>query len=278
MRWSVSYQYVAPLLALMLALMLALLLAGCSSKSAVEGALVQPARGGADKAARFLAYEHALQLETEQDKVAALFQAGQAACRDAAVDACVVLESRLTTGNQAYAALKLRARPAGIAKLIAALGKQSTITEQSTVAEDLAAPVADTEKKLAMLTDYRTKLEALRGRAGSDVDALIKVTRELAQVQNDIESISGQRAQLMQRVDTELLSVTIRSSQQQGFWSPVALAGKDFGANLAQGVAGAITGLAYLLPWLAMLLLIGWGGRKLLWRLRKRAAKAGASA
>ncbi len=257
-----------------LALVVLLAAVGCSVKDSASTNTNTPASGDAaptGNANRSMAYQHTISIETDESKVPAIFGMGQAACRDAAeADACVVLESHLKTGRQNYASLKFRAKPAGIQKIIAALGQQADVTDKSTTAEDLAGPIDDAAKKQAMLTDYRSKLEALRGRANTDVDALIKVNRELAQVQSDLEAINGKHAHLVQRVETETLSVSISSAQHRSFLSPIKLALFDFGANLSQGISSAITGLAYLLPWGCVVGVLAWGARKL-WRRRQRA-------
>ena len=117
---------------------------------------------------------------------------------------------------------------------------------------------------------YRSKLEGLLGRASTDVDALIKVNRELAQVQSELESMTGTQSNLMRRVDTEILVVSIASLDSQSSWKLVTSAFSEFGANLARGVSSAITGIAYLAPWTLMLVLLAWAGRKL-WRRQGRA-------
>ena len=244
---------------------------GCSRHpmSVDKAALAQAAPAAASGAARrTLAYQHSIQIDTQEDRVAAIHAAALAACREAAADLCTVLESHGSTGRFASATLRLRARPAGIPKLIAALGRQADITEQSTSAEDLAAPLQDGEKKLAMLTAYRAQLEDLRHRAGTDVDALIKVNRELAQVQSELEAAAGKQAYLMQRVETEILDISIRSEHNQSFWRPISHAASDFGGNLSQGVSGAITGVAYLLPWVLIVAFVAWVVRRL-WRWRR---------
>src|SRR5262249_51799679 len=171
----------------------------------------------------YLAYQHSITIDTEEQKVGAVFEAAQTACREASADLCVLLESHVSTVRSASASLKFRAKPSGIQKLIAALAMQGEVTPQSTTAEDLASPIEDTAKKLAMLTDYRVKLEALHGRASRDVDALIKLNRELAQVQSDLEAMSGTYAHLMQRVETEILNVSIVAEHNQAFWRPAAV-------------------------------------------------------
>ncbi|MEO6281001.1 DUF4349 domain-containing protein [Roseateles sp.] len=259
---------------LLITCLLLVALAGCSEKSEygmaknVAPAAATAAGAATDSARRTLAYKHSIRIDAQEDKVAAIHEVALAACRAASAEGCTVLESRISTGRFATASLQLRMQPSGIPKLIAALGKQADITDQSTQAEDLARPISDGEKKLAMLTTYRTELEALRKRSGNDVDALIKVTHELAEVQGELEAASGSQAHLLQRVETEILEVAIRSEQNRSFWRPISLAASDFGGSLSQGVATAITGVAYLLPWTFVIGLAVWITRKL-WRRRK---------
>ncbi|MBO9689153.1 MAG: DUF4349 domain-containing protein [Mitsuaria chitosanitabida] len=236
---------------------------GSAAKEAVALRVAAP-----DAKPRTLAYDHSLQLDAPEEKVAAIHQAALGACHAAAADLCEVLDSRISTGRNATANLRFRAKPAGIQKLIATLGQQGEITNQSTQAEDLAEPLQDGEKKLAMLTAYRAELEVLRKRPGNDVDALIKVTRELAQVQSELEDASGKQANLKRRVETETLSIYIQSTHARSFWRPISLALSDFGGTLSQGISTAITAVAFLLPWFFVLGLIFWIGLTL-WRRRK---------
>ncbi|QJR13553.1 DUF4349 domain-containing protein [Usitatibacter palustris] len=247
-----------------------LVVAGCSESEKGERSAAAPLASMAAPSAakRSLAYQHSIQIETDEDKIGAAHEAGQAACREASADLCTVLESRISTGRFASASLKLRAKPAGIQKVMAALGKQGQVTSQTTNAEDLASPIEDATKKLALLTDYRTRLEALRIKA-TDVDALIKVNRELAQVQTELEATTGQQAHLKQRVETEILSVSISSRSDQSILAPITQALSGFGRNLLHAFSIAITAIAYLIPWAIVFVLLIWAIRAL-WRRRKR--------
>jgi len=253
---------------LSLALLLATL-AGCSKVQQMpmreQAAIAQHDRANA---ARQLAYEHFVDVDAAPDKVAALYADGLRACRAAAA-ACTLLESRIDSEPDAAASLKFRARPDVVPALIAAMGKQAELARQSTHVEDLSGPIADTARELAMLDDYRSRLEALRNRAGNDVDALIKVNRELAEIQSKYETADGKRAQLAQRVDTDILNVSIRSDRQRPFWAPIRRSLEQFGSNLSQGIAFAVSGIAYLLPWLFIILLAAWAVRRM-WRRRRR--------
>ena len=259
-------------------------LGGCSQQqgngrhtpSVADAGAAQDRAGTQPAAKRTLAYRHALTLDVAEDKVAQVFEAGQAACRAMTTAVCTVLNAQRDSGagghagarNGASAQLTMRALPAAIPKLIAALGPPANIARQATSAEELAGPLEDQAKKLALLTDYRTKLEALRVQAASNIDSLIKVNHELAQVQGQLEAAAGAQAALQQRVDTELLEVEIASRTHQSFWHPIAQSLGEFGPSLAQGTAFAISGAAWLLPWAVLLGLFGWVARKL-WRRRK---------
>jgi hypothetical protein len=232
----------------------------------------QDRAAGSDRSVnRYLAYEHSMSIEADNDDVMALFDAAQDACREAVAESCAILEARISKDDYSSATLKFRATAAGIHKLRSVVSSKGKIANQSTTAEDLAGPIEDTNKKLAMLADYRAKLEGLLGRSNNDVDALIKLNRELADVQSQIESLSGEKAHLVQRVETEILNVSISSYANRSFWSPIGDSVSSFGENLSEGIGSAIIAVAYLIPWSLVLLLFVWGARKL-WNRRKKPA------
>lgn len=217
---------------------------------------------------RYLAYQHQVGLELEAERISTVSARLEKLCAAAVNEHCELLESQLSTGRGSSANLKFRASRSGIKAILMEIEKLGKVIDQSTTAEDLAAPIGDTKKKQELLTDYRQRLEALRDRAKNDVDALIKVNKELAQVQNDLEALSGKYAQLQQRVDTEILYVRLSSIEQSSFSAPLKAAVHDFSSNLAQGSASAITGFAYLLPWSILLSLCFIVIRKV-WRWRR---------
>jgi superfamily I DNA/RNA helicase len=251
-----------------LALYLVLLtMVACSKVQAPAELKADVFSKGQNAASRYLAYEHSIELDTDEEKVSELFNKAIANCHEASESLCTVLQSNFNSGRSAHASLKFRAKPHGIQKLISSLRQQGQVTDQSTTAEDLAAPIEDSSKKLAMMQDYRSKLETLRTRAANDVDALIKVNRELAQVQSEIEAAEGNKAHLLQRVETEILNVRISSKEKRSFWTPVGYALSGFKADFSQGIASVITASAYMIPWLALFVFLFWTARKL-WRRR----------
>jgi capsule polysaccharide export protein KpsE/RkpR len=252
---------------------LLIVLVGCSKPLELGAPSINSAtsntKPSTNQVNRYLAYQHVIRIDTEDHKIRALFDTAQAICLKDQANLCTILESSLHAGSassSSSASLKLRAKPDGVQKLIAALSQRAELTSRSTSAEDLASPIQDTEKKLAMLHDYRNKLEALRSRASNDMDALIKLNHELAQVQSELEQSAGTHAHLMQRVETEILNVSITAIQSRPFWRPITTAVSEFGPNLSQGVSTAIVGIAYLTPWFILIMCLVWGIAK--WRRR----------
>lgn len=250
---------------------MALALVGCSGEKAEVPASVSADSATArvaDGSSKFMAYEHAIQVGVPEGQVSVVFHAVEQACQQARAEECVVMSSQLNIGGEASAEINIRAKSVGIQKLVAVLASKGSVVSQSVSSEDLANPISDAAKKLAMLSDYRSKLEGLRGHAGIDIDALMKVNKELVQVQSEIEALAGEQAHLLLRVQTEILRVSIHSVESQSIWRPVSEALSNFMDNLSEGVSDAITGVAYLIPWGLVLLLCTWFIRRF-W-LRKK--------
>ena len=75
----------------------------------------------------------------------------------------------------------------------------------------------------------------LRTRAANDVDALIKVNRELAQVQSEIKAAEAKKAHLLERVETEILDVRISSDEKRSFWTASRLSTEQLQSRFFTG-------------------------------------------
>lgn len=247
-------------------LFVAILATGCNSSS--ERTRLPTPHDRADGAAPSMAYERTLVIDVDEARLASTFGEVGDACNRLGPDQCELVSSRLTSGRAASASFRFRASVAGIDSLVADLSKRGSISEDATSAKDLAGPITDAGKNLAMLVDYRAKLEALQARSANDVDALIKLTRELARVQAEVEAATGTSAALAKRVERQILDVSLVSARSRSFWRPVAEATADFGSNLSAGLSSAITAAAYLVPWVILLGVFGLIARTL-WRRRR---------
>ena len=256
----------------LLALGLAALLCACSKPAQFNSApLAQPVPVQ-EKSVRAatLAVTRQIGIVTDADKVAGVFASTRDACDAAVAEECVVLDSRISSGADASAKLVLRAAPAGIRRILETLRHGGGVTDESANAEDLAAPIADNERQLAMLRDYRESLLALRARGSNDINALIRINQELAETQSKLEAATGEQAHMHQRIATETLTVDITAPHEAAMWAPVATAGRAFGHNVSEAAADTITFVAYAIPWGLVLLALGWMLRKLRRRLRGR--------
>lgn len=258
----------------MFLLTVAALLAGCSSKSEA------PTRDAANfaeprvdhKRATGVAYTHEVDLEVPAGHTRQLFDAVQQACAALPEHGCTLLEASIRAGATASANVRMRVTPDGVNKVLRALDGHGKVVEQSTKGEDLAEPIHDGERKMAMLTAYRDRLQALAAQRALEPDALIKLNRALAEVQSEIDNAATAQAQLRRRVDTELLTVEIREHATATQASGIKRAVDDFGDDFLHGVAMLITFVASTIPF-AVAGICGY----LAWR-RVRAARRRAEA
>ena len=255
-----------------------LVLSGCNKPGAGTGAAsmapVAPkekrASAGNDDRRATLATTRHVDMEVASDGIAPLFNAAQAACEADAASACVVLQSHFSSGQHAHADLTLRAAPAGVARILARLRVAGGLVSESAESEDLAAPVVDTDRQVAMAREYRDSLLALRAKGSNDIKTMMSVNEELARVQSQLESATGERAHLQQRIDTETLTISISAAgeNERQAWQPMSRSLHEFGANLGEAAGGAIAFVAYAIPWACVLLPLAWALRWL-WRRRR---------
>lgn len=214
----------------------------------------------------YLAYEHSVELHVAEADVAKVHDRIVERCGKDREHACSVLRSDLRSGAHAHASLRLRLRKQGIAPYVNVLKGSGDLIAQSVHVDDLAKPVVDTERRLRMLTEQRDQLTEMKAQVGKDFDALIRITREISNLQNQIERLTGSRAHLLERINLDILNVQVSSQGRRSFWTPVSEALSRFWSNLSVGIANVVSTMAFLLPWIVVAvpglflakLLLGW--------------------
>jgi hypothetical protein len=204
-----------------------------------------------------LAYEHTVSIELAEADLASRVRAIQAACTTDKQFACTVLEVSVRSADQMPSGmLRLRLAPGGVDALIAAASKGGKIIERMTHAEDLAQPVADNERQLSMLTTHRDRLMQFMNDRSLKVDQLITVSKELASVQSQLETVSSDQANLRRRIDTELLNfrLSVPWNVIVAAHTPVADAVQSFRTDFIDAVAQVIRFVAALIPWLVVIM------------------------
>lgn len=229
---------------------LAAMMAACSAKREVPANAAAPPAGGkaVRQRAANIAYEHAIELEVPGSRTRQVFDAVRQSCAALPAHGCTVLEASIRSGASAGATVRMRMVPDGVDKVLRTLDGQGKVETQSTHGEDLAEPIGDVERKMTMLTHYRDQLQALASRHALEPDALIKLNRELAEVQSQIDDVATSRAQLARRVDTDLLTVALHERASAGDAGGIRRALDDFGGDFLHGVAMLITFVASTIP------------------------------
>lgn len=268
--------------ALVIAGFAALLLAACS-ESAVEtaaygGAAPEAAVAAADAfgqapADAFLAYEHDATVTLAADRIPARLQQVQSACTAGTHGQCEVLAVRQQGGDWPSASLRIRIEPAGVEPMIALASADAQLGSRSTRAEDLAVVVRDNTLAQERLRNERERLQEFQSRRDLSVGDMIALSRQLAEVEAQLEAAMREGAQHRRRIDTHLLGLEFHPSASQASRSEVWQALRDSGATLSAGLAWTIRAVVFLLP----ALLVVWTLAALVRRWRRRRALRAAS-
>jgi hypothetical protein len=263
-------QRTAPLLAAGLSLLVAACgggvqhEAGFASTRAVGIAAPEAANGEAGLRS-FLAYEHTVGVRVAAAHIESKLKATQAACNDGRFGECVVLSVRQHGGDHPGASLGVRIVPAGIEPMIALASEGADIGQRTTRAEDLAVVVRDNQLALARLRNERERLQEFQSRRDLAVADMIALSRQLAEVESQLEAAQQQEAQHRRRIDTQLLTLDFQPTSSQSGRNEIVVALRESGGILASGVAWTIRAFAFLLPILVLA-----GGLAFWFRRRRR--------
>lgn len=233
---------------------------GLAAEAPMTMAAVAPAAPGAGQVAErrdTLAYEHSVSIELERELLPKRLREIESACAASKPVECTVLEVNLYGHELAFNGLiRMRIAPQGVDSTIEAASQGGKLTARSTRAEDLAQPMVDTERRLALMTTHRDRLAEIMKSKELKIEQLITVSKELATVQTDIDSLSTTQAQLRRRVDTDLLTINLSPPQGtfQAQQSPIRDALRVFGSNFREAVGNVISFIAIVVPWLIIIL------------------------
>lgn len=216
-----------------------------------------------------LSREHSVVIDVPETELESAFRRVADRCGADSSHHCTILQSDLSTGQYPSGLIKLRIDPGAVEDLISFAAGLGKIEHRSTMVEDLADSMQDTQSRIEMLTNYRKQLLALQAKAATNVDAAIKIASELSTVQGDLERATGEAAYQTKRVTTDIVTISFAVAEQRAFWRPVREAFRDFLGNLSNGVSQAITAVAYIVPWL-FVVVPGLYLLRFLWRRRGR--------
>jgi hypothetical protein len=242
----------------------------CSGPGSGRVAQVAALRSeAAAQATSTLSREHMVVIDIPEVQLKAGFERVVSRCTSDTAHHCAILQSDLSSGDAPSGLIKLRIDPEAVEDLIGLAAAQGRLERRSTRVEDLAEAIADTQAHIEMLTTYRKQLLELQAKAGTNVDAAIKVASELSTVQTNLERANGDAAYQSKRTTTDVVNIDFVVAEHKAFWRPVREAFGGFLGNLSNGVSQAITAVAYIVPWL-LVVLPGLYLVRYLWRRRGR--------
>ena len=216
-----------------------------------------------------LSREHSVTIEVPESDLRSGFQRLTDRCTADTANHCTILQSDVSSGQFVSGLVKLRIDPKAVEDLIGFAAGLGRLEHRSTQVEDLADAIQDTQSRIEMMTTYRKQLLELQAKAGNNIDAAIKVASELSTVQSHLEQATGQAAYQVKRTTTDVVTIRLWVTEQKAFWRPIRESVRNFFGNLSEGISQAITAVAYILPWL-LVVIPGLYLVLFLWRRRGR--------
>ncbi|MGO4223363.1 DUF4349 domain-containing protein [Lysobacter sp. TAF61] len=253
------------LLPALLAMLVALV--ACSEKrDAMDAGGSASARPTANRAGSMLAYEHDVSIWLAAEQIPQRLKTVQDACNSQRLGDCTVLDVDQQAGDSPNASLTVRVAPAGVEPLVAMAGKDGEVGHRRTHAEDLAVAVRDNDLQRQRLQNERSQLQAFQQRRDLAVADMIALSRQLADVDAQLQAAEQEGAQHRMRIDTQKLTISFFPPSSQSGRGEIGQALRDFGQTLAVGTAWTIRAAAFLIPLAVVLLIAAWAWR----RLRRR--------
>lgn len=171
--------------------------------------------------------------------------------------------------------LVLRVPPTEFSAVLERLADLGDLTSQRIETDEVTDQVVDLESRITTAEASVARLRDLLGRSG-EVAEIAQVETELLARETTLETLRGQLRTIERQVDLATITVTIASDDGAPVVGADDTDRPSFLAGLAGGwdalvltlaTAGAVLGA--LLPWLALLVVLGVPGRRL-WRSRRQ--------
>jgi hypothetical protein len=184
-------------------------------------------------------------------------------------------------GSPRRSTLVLRVPVARFEAVKAALEKLGTLRSSTESAEDVTTRVIDTRERVQTLQNSLDRLQRFQ-RAATDVRDLIRFEDDITSRQAELQSLKGQQSYLADQTSMSTITVTLTTPAATA--APrSALAGAGFLPGLRHGwdalvgvAVVALTAVGALLPWLVVLVALGWPALLLLRRRSRRTPPASA--
>jgi hypothetical protein len=216
--------------------------------------------GALAETSRWLAVRHDLRIRTDPDQVEAAWDKTVQACRR---HGCELLSSAVRHadgGIPASGSLDARLPPGQLDAFLGELSQLGVTLGHTSMAEDQTDAVIDTDARHKNLSDFRDRLRSLVATPGAKLSELVELQRQLAEVQSEIDGLSGRRKALANETEKVHVVVAIEATPslgESGLWAPLLDSARSAAQTLAQSVATLVNFAAMVLPWLLVAGLFG---------------------
>jgi Domain of unknown function (DUF4349) len=226
---------------------------------------------------RYVAERHKLDIITPESDLQKAWESTIAHC---ATIKCELVSSSITTRTEESAPagmISLRVVPDDVNNLLAFVEKLGKIAQHTTEREDKTTQVVDTEAKIKNLTAFRDNLRTMLAKQTATVKDLVEIQKQLTDTQSELDSETTQRKILANETDKIAVEISFRVERRDthaGGFAQIWNALRGSGSILADSTASLITTIVTIIPWLLLIVPLGWllgkGWKKL--RLRRSGA------
>ncbi len=226
---------------------------------------------------RYIAERHKLEIVMPESELQKSWESTIVFC--GAIQ-CEVVSSSITArvgGSLPSGIITLRVAPDDLKKLLGSIEKLGKIVQHTTDREDKTTVVVDTDAKIKNLTGFRDNLRAMLSKPAATVKDLVEIQKQLTDTQSELDSEIAQRKILANETGKIFIELSFRvesSSENAGGFAQIRNAFRESGSILADSTASLITTIVAIIPWLILILPVGWLLVKAWGRLRHRRDRA----
>lgn len=231
--------------------------------------------------ARQIAYTYYYGFAVPTAQMEGLLNAHKAACESAGPSVCYVSNSSINGLGEEYASgsLQVRASQAWVESFMAGMAEGlkpfgAALSSSNTSAEDLTTQIIDTTATLNSAKTLRERLQALLADRPGKLSDLLEIERELARVQQQIDSTESWLAAMKLRVLMSTMTFNYEprySAVSESIWRPLGESFDNIAPNIARSLAGIVEFISSILVWVLLAGGVIW---LVVWRLGRKAKPA----
>lgn len=210
---------------------------------------------------RYVAERHRLDVITPESDLQRAWESTIAHC---GTIKCELVSSTITTrteGSPPAGMISLWVVPDDLNELLGFVEKLGKIAQNTTEREDKTTQVVDTEAKIKNLTAFRDNLRTMLAKQTATVKDLVEIQKQLTDTQSELDSETARRKILANETEKIAVAISFRAERHgthAGGFAQIWNALRESGSILADSTASLITTIVAIIPWLLLIVPLGW--------------------